>query len=143
MLDLLPEALRDFAVGQAGHLLIADRPGPRMKQLRARFGMTQQELADLLDLRRETLSRVESGSQSPSADLLRDLVRVFTMAHAAREHAAAREADDRPLDQAHLTRVAKALGLKPTVADGVVMKALASYGGKRKAVLEDLKEGQP
>lgn len=143
MLELLPDDLGAFAVEQAGRLLMAERPGGPMKAQRSRFGMTQKELAGLIGLRRETLSRVESGSQSPSADLLRDVVRVFTLAHAARSHAAACEAADRPIDHGHLTRIAHALEVKPDVADRVVMKALASYGGKREAVLKDLQEGSP
>lgn len=138
MLDLLAEETRAFAVEQAGRLLMADDPGPRVRDLRDRFGFTQAELADCLDLRRETLSRIESGGQRPSADVLRELVRVATVAHDAREHAARAETEDRRVDLAAIRRTATALRLDADVADDVVMQALADYGGKRKEILDDL-----
>lgn len=140
MLDLLPDALRSFAVEQAGRLLMADRPGPGIRELRTRFGLTQKQVADLVDLRRESLSRIEGGRQSPSADLLRALVRTFTLVHGAREHVAEAEADDRPVDPAYLHRLAKALGVPPADADGILMQALSDVGGKREKILEELGE---
>lgn len=140
MLELLPESVRAFAVEEAGRLLLADRPGPGIRRLRDRFGLTQKELAGCLDLRRETMSRIESGRQSPSADVLRDLVRIFTLAHAAREHVAEAEARDRAVDHGHLARVANGLRLSGEVADTIVVRAVQNYGGKRRAVLEDLEE---
>lgn len=140
MLELLPEAARTFAVDQAGRLLLSERPGERIRELRDRFGLTQKELAACVDLRRETLSRVEGGHQSPSTDLLRSVVRVFTLAHIAREHVAAREAGDRPVDHSLLSRTANGLRLAPEVADRIIMHALADYGGKRRSILSQLEE---
>ena len=39
--------------------------------------MTQQELADLVDVRRETIMRLEKGRYNPSLRLAMDLAEVF------------------------------------------------------------------
>lgn len=138
MLDLVPDAVRAFAIEQAGRLLLADDPGPTIRELRTRFGMTQAQLAECVDLRRETLSRIEAQGQSPSADALRELVRVFALAHAAREHAAEQEARGGRIDPRRLHRIASGLRLDADVADRVILEALSSYGGKRETILDDL-----
>ncbi len=38
----------------------------RMKELRARYDLTQEQLADMVDARRETIGHIESGSYNPS-----------------------------------------------------------------------------
>ena len=41
----------------------------RMKELRARYGFTQEELADKVGVRRETILFIESGKYNPSLKL--------------------------------------------------------------------------
>ena len=38
----------------------------RIKELRARFDLTQEQLAKLVDVRRETISYIENGNYNPS-----------------------------------------------------------------------------
>jgi putative transcriptional regulator len=38
----------------------------RLKELRARHDLTQQQLADMVDVRRETIGHIESGGYNPS-----------------------------------------------------------------------------
>ncbi len=37
-----------------------------MKELRARYDLTQEQLADMVDARRETIGHIEGGSYNPS-----------------------------------------------------------------------------
>ncbi|KGK99767.1 XRE family transcriptional regulator [Methanococcoides methylutens] len=41
----------------------------RIKELRARYDLTQQELADIVGVRRETISFLEKGKYNPSLKL--------------------------------------------------------------------------
>ena len=43
-------------------------------------GMTQQELADLVNVRRETIVRLENGNYNPTLSLAVDIARVFEIA---------------------------------------------------------------
>jgi len=49
----------------------------RIKEYRARKKMTQQKLADLVGVRRETIVFLEQGKYSPSLNLAHDVAKVF------------------------------------------------------------------
>ena len=49
----------------------------RMKELRARHNLTQEELAKKVGVRRETILFVENGKYAPSLKLAHDLARVL------------------------------------------------------------------
>ena len=51
-----------------------------IKNLRVEKGMTQQELADLVNVRRETIVRLENGNYNPTLSLAVDIARVFEIA---------------------------------------------------------------
>lgn len=49
----------------------------RMKEFRARYNMTQAELAKLVGVRRETIIYLEAGKYNPSLKLAHDIARVL------------------------------------------------------------------
>jgi putative transcriptional regulator len=49
----------------------------RIKELRARFGYTQDELARIAGVRRETIVFLEQGKYNPSLKLAHDIARAF------------------------------------------------------------------
>lgn len=49
----------------------------KLKELRAARNMKQGELAELVDVRRETIIRLEKGLYSPSLKLAMDIAKVF------------------------------------------------------------------
>jgi len=51
----------------------------RIKELRAREGMTQQQLADKVRVRRETIVFLEKGKYNPSLRLAYAISQVFSM----------------------------------------------------------------
>ncbi|MCL2808144.1 MAG: helix-turn-helix transcriptional regulator [Coriobacteriia bacterium] len=51
-----------------------------LRQLRLERGMSQEELADLVDIRRETILRLEKGMYNPSLKLAMDVAKVFGVA---------------------------------------------------------------
>ena len=51
----------------------------RIRELRAARGMEQGELARLVDVRRETIGRLEKGRYNPSLKLAMDIARVFDL----------------------------------------------------------------
>lgn len=48
-----------------------------LKRRRMALGMKQSELADLVDVRRETIGRLEQGQYCPSLRLAMDIAKVF------------------------------------------------------------------
>jgi putative transcriptional regulator len=51
----------------------------RIKELRARFDMTQEDLALKVGVRRETILFLEKGKQIPSLKLAHDIAKAFGM----------------------------------------------------------------
>lgn len=51
----------------------------RIKELRARHNLTQEELAKNVNVRRETIVFLEKGKYNPSLKLAYDIARVFRM----------------------------------------------------------------
>lgn len=51
----------------------------RIKELRARFGLTQDELATKVGVRRETIVFLEKGKYNPSLKLAHDVAKTFGM----------------------------------------------------------------
>ena len=50
-----------------------------MKELRARDNLTQAKLANLVDVRRETIVFLEKGKYNPSLNLAHSVARVFNL----------------------------------------------------------------
>ena len=48
-----------------------------MKELRARYDLTQQELADMVKVRRETILNIEKGKYYPSIKLAYDIAKAL------------------------------------------------------------------
>lgn len=51
----------------------------RIKELRARFNLTQEELAKKVGVRRETIIFLEKGKYNPSLELAHRIARVFKL----------------------------------------------------------------
>ena len=49
----------------------------KIKEYRAKFNLTQDALAEMVDARRETIIRVEKGLYNPSLKLAMDIAKVF------------------------------------------------------------------
>ncbi|MFC1846130.1 helix-turn-helix transcriptional regulator [Chloroflexota bacterium] len=49
----------------------------RMKEYRARLGLTQEKLAEIVGVRRETIIFLEKGKYNPSLKLAHDIARVL------------------------------------------------------------------
>ena len=49
----------------------------RLKEYRDRFGLKQEDLANLVGVRRETIGNLENGRYNPSLKLAMDIAKVF------------------------------------------------------------------
>ena len=120
-----------------------DEPGGEVKALRERYGFTQDSLARLCDLRRESLSRIESGHVRLSLDFLQRFTRLMTLARGVREHLAYAEARGNNPDERHVRMLAMSLRVEPEAAEEVVLQSLVSYEKKRREALRGLPNAKP
>lgn len=49
----------------------------KLKEYRARYHMSQSDLADLVNVRRETIGNLENGKYNPSLKLAMDIAKIF------------------------------------------------------------------
>lgn len=135
----LPAGLGEFSRDLAARLVLLDEPGAEVKRLRERYGFTQEALAPLLDLTRESLSRIEGGHITPTRAFIQRYTRLMTLAKGARDHAAYMEARHSGVDPRHVAHLATYLRVEPKVADEIVAAATASYEKKKRETLAGLK----
>lgn len=136
----MPEAVLEGHIRIAGELAVSEEPGRVVRGLRDRFGFTQEQLATLLRMRRESLSRIEGGKVAPSTGFIQRLASIMTLTQAVREHQAESEARGARPDNVYLQRVATALRLQPELAEEVMLAAMMAYEQKKRGVLRILEE---
>lgn len=136
----VPEAVLDNHVRLAGQVAVAEEPGRVVRALRERFGFTQETLARLLRMRRESLSRVEGGRVAPSGLFIQRFAGIIALTQAVREHLAGCEARSLAVDQGYLRRVALGLRMDPALADEAILAAMMGYEQKKRGVLRVLEE---
>ena len=49
----------------------------KLKEYRARYNMSQSDLADVVNVRRETIGNLENGKYNPSLKLAMDIAKIF------------------------------------------------------------------
>ncbi|MDP2841794.1 MAG: helix-turn-helix domain-containing protein, partial [Candidatus Methanoperedens sp.] len=68
----------------AGEIVLSHEPGDVIREYRMRYGMSQEELGDIMDLRRESISRIENGSVTPTFDFVRGFIMTVAVIEAIR-----------------------------------------------------------
>ncbi|HVL87852.1 MAG TPA: helix-turn-helix transcriptional regulator [Candidatus Thermoplasmatota archaeon] len=126
----------------AGRLVLAPAPGAEIRRLRERCGFTQERLAELLGIARETLSRIEGDRLKPTLEVVQRLSAIAALSDATREHVAETEALGLPPDGAWLARVAKSLRLSKETADEVALAAMIGYDRKKSSWIRELAGGR-
>jgi transcriptional regulator with XRE-family HTH domain len=136
----VPDQVLENHIRIAGQLAVAEEPGRMVRMLRDRFGYTQEQLARMLRMRRESLSRIEGDKVAPSTGFIQRIASIIALTHAVREHLAECDARGAQPDAAYLQRVALGLRLQREVADEVVLAASMSYHEKKRGILRILEE---
>jgi len=68
-----------------GEIVASSEPSRKIKGARVSIGMTQEELGMLVDLRRETISRIENGNICATMDFIRRFVKTVAVARVIRD----------------------------------------------------------
>ena len=79
-----PEWLASFERDIAGEIVLSHEPGDVIREYRMRYGMSQEELGHIMDLRRESISRIENGSVTPTFDFVRRFIITVAVIEAIR-----------------------------------------------------------
>jgi len=86
------ESFRTYLRDIGAKILFSPAPGETIKETRRSLETSQEEMARLLGIRRETLSRIETGSISPTATFIRRFSRFASAIKVFRDLNALRDA---------------------------------------------------
>lgn len=95
----------------------------------------------MLGLRRETLSRIETGAIALTLDVLQRFTRVITLARGVREALAYAEARGNLPDERLFAQLAQSLRVDRDAAEEVVLASMISYDRKRRETLRGVGRG--
>jgi len=131
-----PEWLISFEKDAAGELLLNENSGEAVREYRKRYGISQEELGELMGLRRESISRIENGSVTPTLDFVRKFIKTVALIEAIRVE----RAQHREMDVYFLENLAKELGFSREIVMRLLKIALESYDKKLMKIQKSLKE---
>lgn len=131
----LPDWLNHFAKELAGEIIMSDDAGNTIQSYRTRYDISQQELAGLMGLRRESISRIENNSVAPTFDFLRRYVRLIAMVAAIRESIPGR----READTRHLESSSREFGFTRSELDTLTRIAFEGYENKVRKIRRALR----
>jgi transcriptional regulator with XRE-family HTH domain len=134
----IPEWLVSFQKEVAGAILLAQDTGDVICDYRKRYGMSQQVFGDLMGLRRESISRIENGSVTPTFDFARKFINAAALIEAIRVE----RAQHKEIDVHFFENLAKELGFNREELELMIKVAVESYDKKLMKIQKSLKENK-
>ncbi|MDY6965449.1 MAG: helix-turn-helix transcriptional regulator [Halobacteriota archaeon] len=125
--------MRNFAKGIAGDIVMSQNPGNDIRKLRTKYGVTQKELSAILELSRETVSRIENGKMPPSFEFVHTLANTFTLIEAGRAQCTKKD-----LQIPFFNRLSKEFGFSREKSDEILKIAIEGYTKKKDGITKDL-----
>jgi len=131
-----PEWLVSFQKEIAGALFLTQDTGEVIFDYRKRYGMSQEEMGELMELRRESISRIENGSVTPTFDFAKNFINAMALIEAIR----VQRAQHKEIDVYFLENLAKELGFNREKLTFMLKVAVESYDKKLMNIQKSLKE---
>ncbi|MCX9088041.1 MAG: helix-turn-helix domain-containing protein [Candidatus Methanoperedens sp.] len=130
-----PDWLVSFQKERAGALFLTPDTGEVICEYRKRYGMSQEEFGELMELRRESISRIENGSVTPTFDFAKKFVNAMALIEAIRVE----RAQHKEIDIYFLENLAKELGFDREKLEFMLKVAVESYDKKLVKIQKSLR----
>ncbi len=130
-----PEWLSIFEKEAAGEIILDTVPGEVIKGYRTRYGMSQEELGELMELRRESISRLENGSVTPTFDFVKTFITTIAIIEVIRVE----RAQNKEINVHLLENIARESGFSLEKLPFVLKIAVESYDKKLSKIRKSLK----
>lgn len=131
-----PEWLVSFENEAASEIVLTQDTGEVIREYRTRYGMSQEQLGVLMNLRRESISRIENGSVTPTLGFIKKFINAVSLIEAIRVE----RAQHKEIDVHFLENLAKELGFSREELTGILKVAVESYDKKLIKIQKSLKE---
>ncbi len=132
----MPDWLVTFQKEVAGEIILNQGTGEVIREYRKRYGMSQEELGELMNLRRESISRIENGSVTPTFGFVKKFINALALIEAIRVE----RAQHKEIDVYFLENLAKELGFTREMPMRLMKVAVESYDRKLIKIQKSLKE---
>ncbi len=132
----VPEWLVSFEKEAASEIVLNQDTGEVIREYRTRYGMSQEQLGVLMNLRRESISRIENGSVTPTLGFIKKFINAVSLIEAIRVE----RAQHKEIDVHFLENLAKELGFSREELTGILKVAVESYDKKLIKIQKSLKE---
>ncbi len=130
-----PQWLVSFQKDVAVDVTLGDS-GNVIQEYRKRYGISQEEMGELMNLRRESISRIENGSVTPTFEFVKTFIRTMALIEAIRVE----RAQNKEIDVYFLENIAKESGLSLEKIPFMLKIAIESYDRKLIKIQKSLKE---
>lgn len=131
-----PEWLFSFEKEAASDIILSQDTGEVIREYRTRYSMSQEQLGTLMNLRRESISRIENGSVTPTLGFIKKFINAASLIEAIRVE----RAQHKKIDVHFLENLAKELGFSREELTGILKVAVESYDKKLIKIQKSLKE---
>ncbi len=130
-----PEWLGSFEKDIAGEIIMSQEPGEVIREYRTRYEMSQQELGELMELRRESISRLENGSVTPTFGFMKSFISAVAIIEAIRVE----RAQNKEINVHLLENIARESGFSIEKLPFLLKLAVESYDKKLNKIRKSLK----
>ncbi len=131
-----PDWLISFEKDIAGEIILHHDPGEVIREYRKRYGMSQEELGELMGMRRESVSRIENGSVTPTFDFVKTFIKTMALIEAIRVE----RAQHKKINVYFLENIARESGFDLEKFPFILAVAVESYDKKLIKIKKSLKE---
>ena len=131
-----PDWLVSFQKDAAVAIILGRNTGEVICGYRKRYGMSQEDFGELMKLRRESISRIETGSVTPTFDFAKKFINAMALIEAIRVE----RAQHKEIDAYFLDNLAKELGFNREELTFMLKVAVESYDKKLVKIQKSLKE---
>ncbi len=129
-----PDWLVSFEKDVAWEMILDS--GEVIREYRKRYGMSQEELGELMGLRRESISRIENGSVVPTFGFVKTFIKAAALIEAIRVE----RAQHKEIDVYFLEKIAKEFGFTREKLNLMLKIGVESYDKKLIKIQKSLKE---
>lgn len=130
-----PEWLGSFEKDIAGEIIMSQEPGEVIREYRTRYEMSQEELGELMELRRESISRIENGSVTPTFGFMKSFITAIALIEAIRVE----RAQNKEINVHLLENIARESGFSIEKLPFLLKLAVESYDKKLNKIRKSLK----
>ena len=129
-----PEWIVDKAKVIAGEIVNAQDRGAIIQGYRERMNLTQEELSNIMRLRRESISRIEHGRVTPTLAFIHVFSGIATLVEAVKSY----RSMNRAIEYLYFIRIGTELGVPQDYVVSIMDTAIQNYDKKRRKAIRFL-----